>query len=166
MSKDLLTAIEKNDEPVIDVLLNAKVNINFFKPDTGVTPLLKAVEYNNPLFVKKLLANGANPHIKNKQNETALLKAIQLGNTIIVDILLSQPSIKDSPWILSEALLYAAYYGQCEIVKKLLEIYKTPNLPDQHGFTALMMAQINGKVETIQEIIRHYGDEAQQREKD
>lgn len=132
----------------------------------GITALMLAVEQSDPELVKILLEKGANPHIKEKNlSFTPLLKAIASGNKMIAELLLKEPTIKDSPWILSNAVCHAARECQAEILKILLEIYHAPNLPNS-GEIPIMWARESCDDFIVQTLSEHFGDEATQRQKD
>lgn len=130
------------------------------QPDgSGHTALMHAVEGGNPNLVHLLLKKGANPHIKDKKLKfTALIKAIANGNKHITELLISEPSIKNSPWIMTSALSHACREGQSEIVDLLLS-YHIPNLPEE-GFLPIMWAREAVAPRIVKTLNDHYGNES------
>ncbi|MEI7831838.1 MAG: ankyrin repeat domain-containing protein [bacterium] len=96
----------------------------------GNTQLIYAVKQRNLPVVKYLLAHGALPDIKNKDDFYALRNAIFIKDTDvrIVDALLdagADPNIIDgNGWTSLDA---AAWYGQEDVVVKLLAHKANPN---------------------------------------
>ncbi len=162
-------ALEKRHKEIAELLLTYdKMQDLLDQPDTmNITPLMLAVERCYTSIVTALLDKGANPHIKEKKkNQSALLKAISTGNMEITELLLGQKSIKESPWILSEALHHAVKEGQLDIAKLLLQKYQAPNLPDNDGSLVLNWAIFGGNPEIIREITRNFGTIQEQRARD
>jgi ankyrin repeat protein len=54
----------------------------------GETPLLVAVEKNNPEAIKLLLEFGANPSTKNRLGDSPIDKAVDSKNTAVLDLLI------------------------------------------------------------------------------
>lgn len=159
-------ALEKNHKETALLLLSFNNMQKWIdQPDNfNITPLMLAIEKSFGSIVKILMEKGANLHIREKRkNLSPLLKAISIGNMEIIELLLSAASIKDSPWILSEALHHAVREGQYEIVKLLIEKYQAPNLPDMDGSIVLHWAIFGGNQAIIQEICNHFGNEMEQR---
>lgn len=69
VSTPLLTAVSRNDEELVELLLNNGVNVNEMKI---LTPLMVAAKNNNENIVRMLLRANANPIIQNRSKETAL----------------------------------------------------------------------------------------------
>lgn len=165
----LQLALDSKKEDVVALILSTKESRTLIDQpnNNGETPLMVAVKLGLFDSVKRLLDAGANLHIKERQERTSVLgKAIELGNLPMVSLLLSQKSIASSPWILSEALNMAAQEGQTAIVKYILEKHTVPLIPDYEGYTVLDYARYGGNANTVQLIIKHYGEESAQRKRD
>ncbi len=92
-SRWLRWAIESNDEEMIDYILNLpQTDINIYDEITE-PPLHAAVYYyiggGNEAVVKKLLALGANPNIRNYHGDTPLINAALHGKKAMVVMLLN-----------------------------------------------------------------------------
>ena len=79
-----------------------------------------------------------------------VIDAVRALNTAQVESLLSSgadPNLTDA--LARTALHYAAALGQPDIVSLLLQSKSKLNIADQNGFTPLMRAAQNGKLETV-----------------
>jgi ankyrin repeat protein len=91
---NLIIAIGCNTYDVIEYLITVcGANVNSL--EGAVTPLMCAVISNNVELVKLLLANDADPNIKNQYNQTPLERARKENRTEIIAILES-PMIKSA----------------------------------------------------------------------
>lgn len=69
------------------LLLESGANINAQSPLNGTTALIEAASLGDPKIVALLLDKGADPQLKNKNNQTALDVAKQKSNTKAAAIL-------------------------------------------------------------------------------
>ncbi|CDZ79056.1 ankyrin repeat protein [Legionella massiliensis] len=60
----------------------------------GCTPLMRAVQNDNPGLVKQLLDAGANVNLRQKNGNTALIDAVRMRSRAVVDILLTQDNLE------------------------------------------------------------------------
>jgi ankyrin repeat protein len=56
------------------------------------------------------------------------------------------------------ALMWASYNGQINLVTLLLEADTDPNIQNDDGDTALMYASLNGHIEVIRALLKHGAD--------
>lgn len=87
----LFDAVRNSNEPLIDLLLAARANVN--KADVyNLSPIHLAAEQNNPSIVRKILAAGIRPNILNSveagTGQTPLMIATEKGNLEIITSLL------------------------------------------------------------------------------
>lgn len=73
----LTVAVSKGDLAFIKKLIEYGADVNEISED--LSPLMIAARYNKVDIIKVLLANGANPNVKNEKGFTAL-KYAQLSN--------------------------------------------------------------------------------------
>ncbi|HEX8576872.1 MAG TPA: ankyrin repeat domain-containing protein [Flavobacterium sp.] len=85
----LCQAVIKGDLETVKKMIEFGSDIN--EASNGMTPLMFAARYNNVEVIELLLANGANPNIKNDKGFTAL-KYAQLSNATEAVALLQQKS--------------------------------------------------------------------------
>ncbi|MFD2368867.1 ankyrin repeat domain-containing protein [Brevibacillus sp. GCM10020057] len=111
--------------------------------------LVKAVEANDPATVESLLKQGANPNTKDDSGEPLLLTTA-FGSTDrnkfafnnIAKILLEYKSNPNATSSQGDSVLYwAAYNGNTELVKMLLEAGADPNGKYRDGSTAIQAAE-------------------------
>lgn len=161
-------AIQNNNSTLLESLLNSNnIQLILNLPDNnGTTPLMMAISQSNHELVLKLLDLGANLHIKEKKGKTAFIKAIEVGHLKMVESLLAEKTIQNSPWILSDALHCAVRERQREIVTLLLKKYNAPNFPDSEGHTALHWGQYSMDADIVTTLTNHFGSDEAQRKND
>ncbi len=84
----LALAAMRGNIAIADMLIAAGANVNE-TDESGVTPLMWAADSDhvNPRLISRLLKAGADPNLKDKQGETALIKARKRGQTAAVELL-------------------------------------------------------------------------------
>lgn len=82
-SRALTTAINFGNTKVIKEVLKNHPNLEEID-GCGYTPLILSLKLNKPTVFHLLLKHGANPYIKDEDNENILVKAIQWGRKSIV----------------------------------------------------------------------------------
>lgn len=94
--------------------------------------------------VKTLLDKGADPNSADDIGQTALMGAARNGHVETVSLLLAAGARVDvtlhaTNWT---ALLLAAFYGQADVVKVLLDHGADPKAKDSEGKTAMAWAKV------------------------
>ncbi|MCG0237851.1 MAG: ankyrin repeat domain-containing protein [Firmicutes bacterium] len=84
----LHAAVDGRNELVVRLLLEAGADPNI-QNDRGYTVLMLAAANNDRWTVETLLEAGADPSIRNNEGDTAADIAQSLGNTEVLDLLLS-----------------------------------------------------------------------------
>lgn len=108
----------------------------------GKTPLFYAIEFNRLDIIKLLLDNGANVNQKYINNNEKLALSANIGSNtpyFITFCALEHTS--------KNVLMYAAAYGNVEILKLLISKGANLNAVDDLGFNALDFALAAGKKE-------------------
>lgn len=123
---------------IFSVLLDAGVDVNATKDDSGNTALMYAAYRGDVESVNRLLRAGADVNAKNNDNETALMLMIGLQN---ID--------KYKPHF-----NHIARTHQAETAKELIRAGADLNVRDVNGQTALMMAVQSG-LNRDWSVIRH-----------
>ncbi|KAK2169711.1 hypothetical protein LSH36_7g00013 [Paralvinella palmiformis] len=86
------------------------------------TPLMTAAENNDVLAAKSLICSGADVNVKDWWQNTALLKAVQIGSRELVTLLLEH---KANPNVVNRfggnSLHYAVVANHCDIMRVLIE---------------------------------------------
>ena len=143
-------AVSHGLEAVVNWLLSTKI----FDPDSlvynaGSSPLSIAAEMGHETLVSLLLAQGVDPHFKDKSSQSLLSLAASNGHETVVSLLLSRgvdPNSKDS--FLMTALSYAASSGHTTVVNLLLSWGADPDSKDPGGRTPLSHA-VSRSYETL-----------------
>ena len=129
----------------------------------GNNDLIEASKKRDTKIVEELLNDGADPNIKDENEQTPLILASQNGYTEIVDLLLNakaDPNIQDE-WV-ETALIKASRYGYTEIVEKLLNAKADPNIQDEEDDlqyknrnTALMYSIEHNNIEIVELLLKN-----------
>jgi len=130
----------------------------------GATPLFSAVCSNEVFFVESLVKHGANmnkPH-QTLNNETPFMRACFLGNLVIVKFLLNKDPQKKFLSCFDKdrrtALYYAINSGKKSVVDELLHAGENLMHTNKLGFTPLMVAVMNNKVQIVEKILKYDHD--------
>lgn len=111
---------------------------------TGNTPLMQAIRYSDrkTFRVQLLLDQGADVNAINKNGQTALIIATDLGHVNIASLLLDRgANINAADNDGMTALMLAAQQHIKPMVKLLLDRHADINLTNRAGQTALMLAR-------------------------
>jgi hypothetical protein len=120
--------------------------------------LIIAVNYAYYEMVNLLVRYGANPNLKDRDGETALMTAVEKGYTAIVRLLLiggADPNAQNGDG--NTALMIAAK-GNLEMVALLLQKGALTNVRNMHGDTALMSAAMSGNPDIVKALLRNMSD--------
>jgi len=160
----LISAAEKGDTEVVNVLLEAGVDIDKADSRKVYTPLIVAAEKGNKEVVEVLLAAGADvDKASDSQGCTPLIFAANEGHIEIVNVLLEAGADVDKAVDVDKAiiplgytpLLVAAHEGYTEVVKVLLEAGADVNKGDAQNTTPLCIAAQMGHIEVVAELLKY-----------
>jgi len=103
------------------------------------------------LITQLLLDKGANVHMTDNDNQTALHVAAKGGDEKIVEELLTRGAVLDAPSHWGTALAYAARVGRDAVVRVLLENNANLEVQGEHfGFVGTpLMPAVNGGYDSI-----------------
>ena len=87
-STALMLTSRSGNIDIIKLLLDRGANPNLVDRDGGSTALMWASTWDNTDIVRLLLDRGANPNFVDREGDTALMHAIDNGNTAIVTLLM------------------------------------------------------------------------------
>ena len=137
VQEDFFWAIEKGNPTQAAEWLKKGANIDAPNAE-GYTPLMVAAQTTNLQIAQFLVEAGANPNIRNRYGETAIMLASYHGQTDMVRLLhLKGADIHHDGW---NPLLYAAFNGHLDTIRWLLDSHVNINATSDNGTTPLMMA--------------------------
>lgn len=163
----LLQAAQVGSFEMAHVLLERGANIEA-RDEWGETPLYAAVDNGHVDVVRLLLESGAQLNIKNSWLETPLYRAVSSGYLKMVRLLLQKGAqLTRKPELLEplqidtslgfhiysgggSELHYAAFEGDLDALKILIDHGADPTRHDLKGDTALDVARKRGHLEIIQ----------------
>lgn len=156
----LFYAINKGQMHMVVSLIELGVNVNI-QNSSGDAPLLCACvsrSSNNVDIIATLLANKANPNIKNCINNTPLCYALNYGRRDIVTTLLQNNANPNIGNIDGHTPLHLAVMNGVYSVSILLQNKANPNTVDREGQTPLGRAIYWNKKDVVIELLRYNAD--------
>ena len=154
----LIYAANAGSQESVRILLNHGARTNTRMRD-GATPLFYGVKSNDPQLTNLLVAASSPAIINARQNngDTALMRAVRLGNLNVIDRLLDgNPALEVKDGFGNTALMNAARLGRTRAIMRLLRKGANPNTPDDRGVTARTKAKI-GRHRAAQQVLRAGG---------
>jgi hypothetical protein len=149
----LTGAIEAGDSAAVLGYMARGVN-----PDrgdgAGRLPLEVAVEHGDPLILKILLANGADPNVATKDGMPLLLLAYKLNQPDAATLMWKEhgASLDSRDREGNSALHWAAFSGDASAVTNLLGVVTSPWLTNFDGKTAADFAREQGHTRLVKVI--------------
>lgn len=142
-------------------LIQSGADVNAKGGDADATPVLWASKRCHLQVVSLLLANGANPLLRDDQGYNLLHSATLDGNVYQLVMLLHHPDIpvdvRDGQGG-HTCLMWAAYKGFGACVDILLRWGADVHAVDDMGFTALHWALVKGNYMCIQKLVEYGSD--------
>lgn len=148
----LIKAVEANNiEKVKEYIVSKNMSPDIRRKLDGAPLLLIAVEKRSVDAVRVLLDNDANINITSRETrETALMRAAELGNKRLIDLLLSyNPDVNMRDSQNETALLKAVRAKKTRVVSALLAAGASTKGADLTGKTAMDYAQKNGSTRMV-----------------
>jgi ankyrin repeat protein len=144
-----------HDLDKIKLLLGYGANINA-TAKSGSTPLLLACSgYGQYEIVKWLIDHGADITAKRWNRETALIRAVQFGDTMTVSLLMSKGfAIDSSAWGYTP-LMNAVVLNNWPVVFWLLDHGADVNIADPDNRLPVLFAAIAGNTEAVYAMLAH-----------
>ncbi|KAK3075748.1 palmitoyltransferase akr1 [Teratosphaeriaceae sp. CCFEE 6253] len=141
-------------------LIQSGADVNARGGDAQATPVLWASKRCHLRVVSLLLANVADPLLKDDQGYNLLHSATLDGNVFQLVLLLHQPDLSvDVPDSQGHtSLMWAAYKGFGACVDVLLRWGADVHAVDEMGFTALHWALVKGNYVCIQKLVEFGSD--------
>jgi hypothetical protein len=154
-------AIEENDSPLVNILLNKKINTGIRSSPDDYSPLMAAISIENVNMVKGLLKH---PEIQksindvNRFDEMAIIMAVNKLNHELVEVLLengANPTLPKNPSLIETAVSF----NDLAMTKLLLSdkrVAATINEKNADGDTLFSLAEkSNAKQEILDFLITH-----------
>lgn len=144
----------KNKSDEIKNLVKAGYDINQCI-EKGATPLILACLVDSFNSVDILIKLGANINISDANGQTPLMYAAAKNSVYSTKLLLSQNEIKleEKDIVGKTALILAAYYESCEVLKLLIDAGADLNAVDYNGLSALDYAVMRSNHNSIRILI-------------
>lgn len=115
-----------------------------------ITPLMSAAKEGHHSMVRYLLKQGAKAELRDRQNRSALILAIDGSHVDTVEEL--APYSRNQ---LDTGLLYAAAQGKYQVVEALTNFGASVYVRHEGGMTPLMLAAQNGHTATVYTLIEN-----------
>ena len=141
--KSFFAAVASNDTAAVNGFLAAGTDPNVRSENNNETALIYAASHGQPELVDVLLQNGADVNAKDLQGYTALLRALQKDQDLIVEKLTAQPNVDlnaQGNGKSATVLMHYVVRGDENKVRTLLQRGAEPKLSDADGDTALHLA--------------------------
>jgi ankyrin repeat protein len=147
----------QEDFEIMDDTADEELNI---QDEHGMTPLLRAIDQDQPQKALALIQRGANPNLKDNNGTHPFVAAIVMGEPALIEVLLQKGIDPDMKMDLigTTPLMVAALENQIELVKLLVDAGANINHQNQEGLTALMMAADMGNAEIVEHFLQHRAD--------
>merc|ERR1719188_1532709 len=120
--------------------------------------LCEAASQGSEEQVTDLLSANANPNCPDEGGRLPLHAAVVAGAAPVVQLLVGARADANIEQGDDRPLQIAAWYGHTEVVRKLLEAGASVNAANGRGATPLCSAAAQGRVQTVQVLLRHSAD--------
>lgn len=148
---DLMNAAYRDDTQTVAALIDRGMDVNSVDP-AGNTLLHIAARNGNVQLLEFLLKNRANPLVRNRVGDTALMLAAYNDKQEAAKFLIAKGAdVNNSGWT---PLHYAVFAEKPEMVHLLLDKGAKPDLKAPNEQTALMLAAKVGNVALIDMLLK------------
>jgi len=151
----LLWAVNRDDLATAELLIKAGADVKAVNR-YGMSPLLVACNSGSAAIVERLLKAGADPNSALPEGETALMTAARAGKADVIRALYkagADVNAKES-WHHQTALMWAAGNNNPAAIEMLKEVGADLNGRSEGGFTALLFAARDGRLEAAKTLLK------------
>lgn len=147
----------EQDLEMIEEIPEAEIDL---QDEQGMTPLLRAIDQDQPKHAIELLKRGANPNITDKNGTHPFVAAVVMGEPALIEILLQKDIDPNMPMDLigTTPLMIASMENQKELVELLVEAGALIDQQNQEGRSALMMAADMGNTSIVEYFLERQAD--------
>ena len=120
--------------------------------------LLTSIRENKTEKSEELIRQGVSPNHKDHDGNTPIVHAARNKNARLMAILINNGGVLSINWTNNEkktALMYSAKAGDVDTLRLLLHSGAEVDFQDTQGYTALMMAAINGRQKIVEALLEH-----------
>src|SRR5450432_4685721 len=147
-----------NDITKMKLLLEYGAGINDSSLSGNTALLIACGAGSSYATVKWLIENGANPLAKRWGNETALMRASQYSDTMVIHLLISEGlDVNAHPWGFTP-LMYAARSANWPAISCLLNNGADPNIADAANTTILLWSAEQNNLGAVRALIKKTSD--------
>lgn len=118
----LSIAVRSQVSEIAHLLLKAGADVNRLSGDRGYSPLMDAVQKGDAMMAEMLLHNGANPDLKSKDGQTALIISVGRGDAVMAEMLIKNGA---NPVIADNLGMSAVGYANLFKNEKLMALFNT-----------------------------------------
>ncbi|CAN8024670.1 unnamed protein product [Ixodes persulcatus] len=148
--------INAGDVRSLERSLNAKLVSPDERDENGQTLLMVAAQCGQLPIVEELIRQGADVHLEDLDNWSALLNASKEGYTdIVAELVLHNADIEHRDMGGWTALMWACYKGHTETAKFLLEQGAFPNVHDLNHMSCLIWAAGRGHHDIVADLLSY-----------
>jgi ankyrin repeat protein len=149
----LLEAIASDDVVIVKLLKKRGADINLVYPDTGTTPLMKALTLKHGKVAKFLIENGADVHLKGKDGKSPIEECFEMGNLALAVKIITKKNINVNKDYQDKLFVKSLRMQNLPLVKYFVKKEVDINQKDETGKTPLEIALSNSDLPTVKFLI-------------
>jgi ankyrin repeat protein len=149
----LLEAIASDDVVIVKLLKKRGADINLVYPDTGTTPLMKALTLKHGKVAKFLIENGADVHLKGKDGKSPIEECFEMGNLALAVKIITKKNINVNKDYQDKLFVKSLRMQNLPLVKYFVKKEVDINQKDESGETPLEIALSNSDLPTVKFLI-------------
>ncbi len=146
-----LASVVDNDLALVNLFLKAGIDVNYRHPRSGNTALMLSIDTNNARLIKKLLRQGAQPNKADIAGFTPFMKLVALNDdpNLFKRFIKRGADVNHLDFYQRSPLMYAVVNQNVPAIKSLLALNADPQIEDNFGFSATVMAAQRGYLDVL-----------------